>query len=72
MKKKQLRRPDLTEERTLTEQEAANYLGLRSGKTLYFWRQRGIAPLHMKYAGKSIRYRMQDLNAWKEQQLANA
>jgi hypothetical protein len=69
---KQRRNDDLNEERTLTEDEAARYLGLKTGKTLYSWRRRGIAPRHMIYAGKCIRYRLRDLNEWKAQQLVTA
>jgi len=70
--KKKLDGDMLLEERVFTEPEAARYLGLKTGKTLYFWRRRGIAPKFMVYAGKSVRYRLRDLNAWKEQQLVNA
>lgn len=46
----------------LNETRAAEYLGL-SVRTLQAWRVRGGGPIFIK-AGRAVRYRPDDLNAW--------
>ena len=47
----------------MTEPEAAEYLGF-APNTLRQWRVEGIGPRYAKPAGKAIRYRKDDLDAW--------
>lgn len=51
----------------LIEKEAARLLGF-SVRTLQAWRVRGGGPLFVK-AGRSVRYRPSDLEAWVEERL---
>lgn len=50
--------------------EAAEYLGLRPG-TLEIWRWSGKGPAYLKL-GRSVRYRLSDLEAFVEKSLHNA
>lgn len=70
-------RPELADEsideiwfRPLTEDQAAELLGL-SGSTLRVWRRNrpGYGPQHLQF-GTSVRYRRQDLRDWMESRLA--
>lgn len=47
--------------RLLTEDQAADRLGV-SPRTLAGWRSRGGGPMFIRLGGKSIRYRIDDLN----------
>lgn len=49
----------------LTEKEAAKILSM-SPKTLSLWRYQGTGPTFIKL-GSSIRYQLNDLEAWVEQ-----
>lgn len=46
----------------LTEKETSEFLKVKSA-TLRTWRTRGQGPVFIKI-GRSVRYRMQDLEAW--------
>jgi predicted DNA-binding transcriptional regulator AlpA len=50
------------EDRLLCEKNAARFLGL-SIRTLQAWRHRSVGPSYVR-AGRSIRYRLHDLNTW--------
>ncbi|WP_428521991.1 helix-turn-helix transcriptional regulator [Roseibium sp.] len=52
----------------LNETKAAEYLGL-SVRTLQAWRVRGGGPTFVK-AGRAVRYRPDDLNAWINERMA--
>lgn len=52
-------------QRPLTTPQAADYLGL-SRYTLEVWRSRGDGPQYLKL-GRSVRYRVDDLDAFAEQ-----
>jgi hypothetical protein len=54
---------------TLSEQEAARFLGLRSHQTLYLWRKKGVGPPFVCYQDRLIRYRLRDLLRWQRRQL---
>lgn len=54
---------------TLTELEAARFLGLRSAQTLYLWRKKGVGPPFVCYQDRLIRYRLKDLLRWQQRQL---
>ena len=73
MKKNKNNLEQLAPTRPLTQDEAAAFLGLTSGKTLYHWRQRGDGPRFMKCRngrnGKLLRYRRCDLEAWLRRQI---
>jgi excisionase family DNA binding protein len=51
----------------MKQKEAAELLGV-SGRTLEGWRLHGGGPLYVK-VGRSVRYRLSDLNAWIEQRV---
>lgn len=51
-------------ENALNERQAAKYLGVSPG-TLRLWRSENRSPRYFK-AGKLIRFRKSDLNAWIE------
>ncbi len=53
-----------TTDRLLSAQEVADFLGVPLG-TLYQWRTKGTAPRAVK-AGRYIRFRPQDVEAWCE------
>lgn len=46
-----------------TTREAASMLGLKPS-TLEVWRCRGGGPTFIKYGGKAVRYRQEDLDAF--------
>ena len=50
-------------ERCLKTSEAAEYLGL-CAKTLRCYRYDGIGPAYVRF-GKTVRYRLSDLNEWR-------
>lgn len=50
-----------------TTKEAAKYLGLKR-TTLEAWRCRGGGPRYLKL-GRSVRYRLSDLDAWVESRI---
>ena len=54
-----------TEENLITEKDAAARLG-KHQKTLYRWRQAGVAPRHVKLPTGSVLYRPHDLQAFLE------
>ncbi|CTQ69499.1 helix-turn-helix transcriptional regulator [Roseibium alexandrii] len=54
----------------LNENKAAEYLGL-SVRTLQAWRVRGGGPTFVK-AGRAVRYRPDDLNAWINERMATS
>ncbi|GHF32207.1 hypothetical protein GCM10017044_28910 [Kordiimonas sediminis] len=49
----------------LNERQAAAYLN-QSVRTLQGWRLRGGGPRFVKISGRSVRYRIEDINAWIE------
>lgn len=53
----------MSENRLLNEKQAASYLGL-SVSTLQAWRWRGRGPAYLKLGGRTIRYRMADLDSF--------
>lgn len=53
----------------MTVAEAAEYLGVAIG-TLYNMRYKGLGPKYRKAPG-GIRYRMRDLDQWKNQNTVN-
>ncbi len=52
-------------EKDLTEKEVAEILRV-SVRTLQIWRASGKAPKHYRQGFKGVRYRYEDLMAWKE------
>jgi predicted DNA-binding transcriptional regulator AlpA len=50
-------------QRVLTEQEAAQYLGIQA-KTLQKWRLSKKGPKHLQISSKLVRYRFQDIEDW--------
>jgi len=56
----------LIDELLRPEQAALLLKVSRSG--LLKWRMRGMGPKYLKLAGKAVRYRRSDLEAWLEQQ----
>ena len=54
--------PSLTKTPTLTEADAAKYVGFTAA-ALRVWRRRGRGPAYVR-ASRSIRYRQDDLDAW--------
>ena len=53
----------MSEERLLTQEEAAGRLGL-SPRFLEVRRYRGDGPLFVRVSSRCVRYRPQDLEAW--------
>lgn len=53
---------DLTSAKTIQERDAARYIGM-SVAWLRQGRQRGRGPAYIQ-AGRAIRYRVSDLDAW--------
>lgn len=51
----------------LTPEEAAEYLSI-GNSTMKKWRLAGEGPRYAKF-GKSVRYRVEDLDAWIEENL---
>ncbi|GHF32178.1 hypothetical protein GCM10017044_28900 [Kordiimonas sediminis] len=49
----------------LNERQAAAYLN-QSIRTLQGWRLRGGGPRFVKISGRSVRYRIEDINTWIE------
>ena len=60
----------LTTSQHLSEQQAADYLGI-SKKTLQRWRFEHKGPAYAKLNNKLIRYRLADLDEWMNQQLVS-
>lgn len=58
-----------TDERALSETEVAQRLGV-SSFTVRAWRQRGHGPRFMKM-GRAVRYRPEDVDAFKEMALVD-
>jgi len=54
-------------EKLLTEAEVADWLGY-SPRTVQGWRLRGKGPAHVVVAGKTIRYRANDVKEWLDRQ----
>ena len=54
---------------TLTEKEAAQFLALKTGKTLYLWRRARTGPPFVKMGAKAIRYRRKDLEEWQAERV---
>jgi hypothetical protein len=48
------------DEMTVSREEAARRLGLKSAKTLDLWRERGCGPSYVRL-GRLVRYRQEDL-----------
>jgi len=63
-------KPSNTQRTTLTVPETATYLGL-AVSTLNKWRVYGGGPQFLKL-GRSIRYRIADVEAWLENQLVTS
>jgi len=59
---------ELGNENALNERQAARYLGVSAG-TLRLWRSQGRSPVYFR-AGKLIRFRRADLDAWIEERLS--
>lgn len=57
-------------DRLLTVQELAEYLGVPVA-TLYQWRYRREGPKGFR-VGRHVRYRWSEIEAWVEQQMAEA
>ena len=55
----------------LTPEEAAEYLGVKT-QTLAAWRSSGRYELRFIRAGRCIRYRKSDLDAWMERRSATS
>lgn len=55
----------LVKQRRMTEQEAADYLGVSPG-TLSVWRSTGRYALPFQKVGRLVRYQLADLDAWLE------
>ena len=51
----------------LTQTEAANLLHVEP-RTLESWRQHRTGPRYIRYSRRCIRYRLQDLSAWVNEQ----
>jgi predicted DNA-binding transcriptional regulator AlpA len=54
-------------EKLLNEAEVAKWLGY-SPRTVQGWRLRGKGPAHVVIAGKTIRYRVSDVQSWLDRQ----
>lgn len=52
----------------IDETEAADRLGF-SIRALQNWRHRGGGPRFVKVSGRSVRYRIRDLNEWVEERI---
>ena len=59
---------ELSNENALNERQAAKYLGVSAG-TLRLWRSENRSPRYFR-AGKLIRFRRADLDAWIEARLS--
>lgn len=59
---------ELSNENALNERLAARYLGVSAG-TLRLWRSENRSPRYFR-AGKLIRFRRADLDAWIEARLS--
>ena len=59
---------ELSNENALNERQAARYLGVSAG-TLRLWRSENRSPRYFR-AGKLIRFRRADLDAWIEARLS--
>lgn len=57
----------MTDDLLLTEQDAADYLGMSPG-TLREWRSLGKGPPYLKLPTGTVRYRQEDLVEWVSQQ----
>ena len=57
------------DDRCLRTAEAAEYLGL-SQKTLQMYRYDGIGSAFVRF-GKTVRYRLSDIKAWRDSRLCN-
>lgn len=55
------------EDKYYTTEDAANVLGLAPG-TLTNWRSQGIGPRFLKPRPGMVRYRLEDLDAWMDEQ----
>jgi len=53
----------VTQDRLLTRQEAADMLGLKA-QTLAIWASNGRHDLPFIKVGRSVRYRMSDIEQW--------
>jgi hypothetical protein len=51
----------------LTQTEAANLLHVEP-RTLESWRQHRTGPRYIRYSRRCVRYRLQDLSAWINEQ----
>ncbi len=58
----------MSEQQACTEPQAGRYIGV-SDATMRFWRSNGTGPRYYR-AGKLIRYRKSDLDAWIEARLS--
>jgi excisionase family DNA binding protein len=54
---------------TLTEREAAKYVGVSSA-AFRLWRAQGTGPTYFRAGSKLIRYRRRDLDDWIEARLS--
>lgn len=55
-------------DRLIDETAAADRLGF-SIRALQNWRHRGGGPRFVKVSGRSVRYRIRDLNEWVEERI---
>ncbi len=55
----------------ITEKAAADFLGY-SVRALQNWRVRGGGPKFVRVSGRSIRYRLRELNDWAESRLCSS
>ena len=62
--------PDGKPAGVLTEEQAAQYLGLAPG-TLRNWRVMGRGPQYVRL-GRRVGYRVEDLQAWAEERLVES
>lgn len=56
-----------TRDRLLTRDEAADFLGLRNARTLEVWASTNRYGLPYVKVGRSVRYRLSDLERWLEE-----
>ena len=57
------------QQNSLTEREAARYLGVSSA-VLRLWRADGTGPVYFRAGSKLIRYLLRDLDRWIEARLS--